>query len=252
MCPMYKKIYKIRQANWNYGGSNWKLSRSKIDLFQECPKCFYLDNKLGIRRPGFPPFNLNLAVDTLLKKEFDIYRAQNKAHPIIEKNKIDAIPFTHPELNSWRENFVGIQFLHEPTNMIISGAIDDVWVKPNGELIVVDYKATSKEEEITLEEEWKSSYKRQLEVYQWLLRQKGFEVAEEGYFVYANAVTTEDSFNSNLKFDLTLLKHIGEPEWVEPVIFKIKETLDSEKIPQAAEGCEHCGYAKCRNDNNVI
>ncbi|MEY2702863.1 MAG: hypothetical protein RLY43_1501, partial [Bacteroidota bacterium] len=32
---------KIRDSRWNYGGSNWKLSRSKIDLFIECPRCFY-------------------------------------------------------------------------------------------------------------------------------------------------------------------------------------------------------------------
>jgi hypothetical protein len=252
MSSMLKKLYKKRQANWNYGGENWKLSRSKIELFQECPRCFYLDNKLGIRRPGFPPFNLNNAVDTLLKKEFDIYRLQKKPHPIIEKYKIDAIPFIHTELDAWRENFVGIQFLHKPTNMIISGAIDDLWVKPNGEVIVVDYKSTSKEEEITLDDEWKESYKRQMEVYQWLLRQKDFEVAEEGYFVYANAMTTANSFDSHLDFELTILKHIGEPEWVEPVIFKIKETLDSEKIPDSAIDCEHCNYVKCRNENQGI
>lgn len=237
-----EKIFKRRHSDWNYGGTRWKLSRSKIDLFQECPRCFYLDNKLGLRRPGFPPFNLNNAVDTLLKKEFDTYRSQKKSHPIMQKNGINAIPFSHPELDTWRENFEGVQFFHEPTEMVISGAVDDLWVNPEGELIVVDYKSTSKEEEITLNDEWKNSYKRQMEVYQWLLRQKGFDVSESGYFVYANALTTPEKFNQELKFDLTVLKHVGEPEWVEPVIFKIKETLDSDKVPDISPTCEHCGY----------
>jgi len=52
-----------RNADWNYGGKKWRLSRSKIDFFTECPRCFYLDNKLGTKRPGFPSFNLNIAVD---------------------------------------------------------------------------------------------------------------------------------------------------------------------------------------------
>jgi hypothetical protein len=60
-----------RGDNYNYGGKNWKLSRSKIDLFLECPRCFYLDNKLGLKRPPGYPFALNSAVDLLLKKEFD-------------------------------------------------------------------------------------------------------------------------------------------------------------------------------------
>jgi len=28
------------------------ISRSKIDLFLECPRCFYLDRKLGLGRPS--------------------------------------------------------------------------------------------------------------------------------------------------------------------------------------------------------
>ena len=69
-----KPKQKPRNSNWNYGGKNWKLSRSKIDLFVECPRCFYLDNKLGIKRVQFPAFLLNSAVDALFKKEFDIHR----------------------------------------------------------------------------------------------------------------------------------------------------------------------------------
>lgn len=63
----------------------FKISRSKIDLFVECPRCFYLDRRLGVGRPPGFPFNLNTAVDTLLKKEFDIYRAKDKVHPL-QKN----------------------------------------------------------------------------------------------------------------------------------------------------------------------
>ena len=38
------------------------VSRTKIDLFVECPRCFYLDRRLGIGRPSGPPFLLNSAV----------------------------------------------------------------------------------------------------------------------------------------------------------------------------------------------
>ena len=45
----------------------FKLSRSKIDLFWECPRCFYFDRRLGVGRPPGFPFALNSAVDHLLK-----------------------------------------------------------------------------------------------------------------------------------------------------------------------------------------
>ena len=50
----------------------YKLSRTRIENFCRCKKCFYLEEKLGISRPASFPFNLNNAVDELLKEEFDI------------------------------------------------------------------------------------------------------------------------------------------------------------------------------------
>ena len=238
--------YKKRHSGWNYGGPNWKLSRSKIDMFLECPRCFYLDNKLGVRRPSMPPFNINNAVDMLLKKEFDTYRAAQKPHPIMVEHKISAVPFAHKELNTWRENFEGVQIKHTPTGLTISGAVDDLWINDANELIIVDYKATSKEEGINMDDSWKDGYKRQMEIYQWLMRQKGFEVSETGYFVYANALVNRDEFAGRLDFELTLHPYSGKPEWVEPTIFKIKEVLDSEKIPTPNPKCEHCAYCKMR------
>ena len=124
----------------------FKLSRSKIDLFLECPRCFYLDRRLGVGRPPGYPSSLNTAVDHLLKQEFDIHRSQGTNHPLIKKYGIDARPVAHRDLNMWRSNFTGVQYLHPPTNLIIFGAIDDLWQNSKGEYIVVDYKSTSKDE----------------------------------------------------------------------------------------------------------
>ena len=126
----------------------FKLSRSKIDLFLQCPRCFYLDRRSGVGRPPGFPFALNSAVDHLLKKEFDIHRAANTKHPLMEKYGIDAVPAPHKNLNEWRHNFTGVGHLHAPTNFYVFGAIDDLWINSAGEYMVVDYKATAKEEEI--------------------------------------------------------------------------------------------------------
>jgi CRISPR/Cas system-associated exonuclease Cas4 (RecB family) len=248
---MNKPQQKPRHFAWNYGGKNWKLSRSKIDLFVECPRCFYLDNKKGIKRPQFPSFLLNSAVDALFKKEFDAYRVRGEAHPIMKEYGVDALPFVHANMDTWRENFEGVQVNHEPTGMIISGAVDDIWVTPEEELIIVDYKSTSKDEEITLDGKWKEGYKRQMEVYQWLMRQLGFNVSEKGYFVYANGILSNDAFNNVLEFKTTLLPYEGNPDWVEDTIFKIKETLDGDVVPSPAEECDHCKFYYARESAEI-
>ena len=232
-----------RNPGWNYGGDRWRLSRSKIDLFNECPRCFYIDNKLGTGRPPGFPFNLNSAVDALLKKEFDIHRKGKTSHPLMEQYGVDAVPFEHPKMNIWRENFKGIDHKHQPTGMTICGAVDDVWINPQGELIIVDYKSTSKDEKIeALDKDWHDGYKRQMEVYQWLFRQNGFTVAETGYFVYANAGKDKKAFDGILEFEITLVPHKGRGEWVDNCLLAIKKCLDSESLPKPGDNCDYCTY----------
>jgi CRISPR/Cas system-associated exonuclease Cas4 (RecB family) len=224
------------------------LSRSKIDLFLECPRCFYLDRRLGIGRPKGFPFNLNKAVDVLLKKEFDIHRAKGEAHPLIKKYGVDAIPVAHAELDIWRENFKGVRFLHEETNFELTGAIDDLWQNSSGEYIVVDYKATSKDQKIeTLGEDRQIGYKRQMEFYQWLLRRRGLTVSDTGYFVYCNGRKDAKAFDGKLEFDIALIAYRGDDSWVEKTIKKAHTCLNGKKIPVASKDCDYCRYIEAVN-----
>ncbi|MBV9349482.1 MAG: PD-(D/E)XK nuclease family protein [Patescibacteria group bacterium] len=231
-----------RKQDWNYGGAKWRLSRSKIDLFIECPLCFYIDNKLGTARPPGYPFSLNAAVDKLLKKEFDIHRAKNTRHPLCEAYGIEAVPFSHPKLDTWRENFKGVEYKHAPTGFTVSGAVDDVWINPKGELHVVDYKATSKDGEVTLDADWQDGYKRQMEVYQWLLRKNGFTVSDTGYFVYVNGRTDAEAFDGKLEFDVKLIPYTGSDSWIEKTLLDIKACLTSDDIPVSGDECDYCPY----------
>ncbi len=240
-----------RNPNWNYGGSNFRLSRSKIDLYVECSRCFYIDNKLGVARPPGFPFNLNSAVDHLLKKEFDIHRAKSTQHPLMVAYHVSAVPFQHPDIDVWRENFKGLEVKHKPTGLTISGAIDDVWVNELDELIVVDYKSTSKDETIeSLDEEWHAGYKRQMEIYQWLLRKMGHNVSSVGYFVYANGRKDKKAFDGKLEFDVTLISYTGNDAWVEKTIFEIKKTLDG-GVPQMKSTCDWCRYREAVRELGV-
>ena len=229
----------------------FKLSRSKIELYVDCPKCFYLDRRLGVGRPPGFPFALNSAVDGLLKKEFDLLRVDKKKHPLIEKYGVDAIPVEHESLDDWRNNFRGIQFLHESTNLLITGAIDDLWLNSHGEYIIVDYKSTSKNEEIVaLDKDWQISYERQMEIYQWLLRKNGYKVSNTGYFVYCNGRTDFDRFDGKLEFDLTLIPYDGNDAWVGGTIKDIHKCLNSEIIPEANEDCDYCLYREAAKTHN--
>jgi hypothetical protein len=222
----------------------FKISRSKLDLFLNCPRCFYIDRRLGVGQPPGFPFNLNSAVDTLLKKEFDQFRAAQKPHPLFMEFQIDAIPFAHTSMDEWRDSLRrGIQFKVPDTNLTLTGGVDDVWINPKSkELMIVDYKATSKAGEVSLDADWQIGYKRQAEVYQWLFRQNGFKVSDYAYFVYCNGQTKAESFNKQLNFEIKVLPYKGDDSWVLKSVLMAYKCLQTKKIPKHSEGCDYCQY----------
>jgi RecB family exonuclease len=225
----------------------YRFSRSGLELFHDCPRCFYFDKRLGHARPPGFPFNLNSAVDALLKREFDDFRRRRKPHPLMQEAGIQAVPFAHPDLEKWRTNFAGVQALHKPTNMLVTGAVDDLWENMRGELIVVDYKSTAKAAEITeLNEEWHAGYKRQIEIYQWLLRRNGFKVSPTAYWVYANGDAGAEKFDQTLRFRMTVIAYEGSDDWVDDHISEAKKCLMRKTPPPSAAGCDYCDFAARR------
>lgn len=244
-------LYKVRGEKFcfdperNGPGSKtpFAISRSKIALFIECQRCFYLDLRHGIKRPDGYPFTLNVAVDELLKKEFDILREEAKAHPLMDEYGIAAVPFAHPDLPLWRDSLRnGIKYHDPTTNLVIRGGIDDVWINNNGELHVVDYKATSKNGEVTLDAKWQDGYKRQVEVYQWLFRKNNFKTSNVVYFVYANGDTSPDRFDARLEFNIKIIPYTGSDAWIPKVVAEVHACLMAERTPEATPTCAYCSY----------
>lgn len=220
------------------------LSRRKVELFQQCRRCFYLDRRLGISRPPGFPFSLNSAVDALLKREFDVHRENATPHPLMTSAGIDAVPFSHPELEIWRSNFKGIRIPHQASGFELFGAVDDIWQEIGSDrLLVVDYKATAKDAEVTLDADWQDGYRRQVEFYQWLLRQRGFEVSPTAWFVYANGCKDRPGFDARLEFRISMLPHEGNTSWIEETLLAAKGVLEQESAPELDPECPYCSFA---------
>lgn len=223
----------------------FKISRSKIDLFVQCPRCFYMDARLGLGRPSTPPYTLNNAVDSLLKNELDLLRKTGGKYKLAEDFGVDAVPYNHEMLSQWRGEvtaYEGALALDEKSNLLVNGLVDDIWQNSKGQLVIVDYKATSSTKKISLDDEYKQGYKRQMEVYQWIFRKLGFKVSNTGYFVFANAKKDRDSFDGRLEFEMSIHEHQGNDRWVPLTLLEIKECLLQKSLPVPAHDCEYCAY----------
>jgi len=128
----------------------------------------------------------------------------------------------------------------------------------------VDYKSTAGKqnedktalEEINLEGHYKDSYKRQMDMYQWIMRQNGFKVSNTGYFVYVNGdqhfedgMLLDDQDRAVMSFNVQLIEYQGDDSWVEQTILDLKACLESEECPPHADtgygikGDQQCEYA---------
>lgn len=230
------------------------LSRTGLEQFLRCPRCFYQQRRLGLTQPRMVPLTLAVATDALLKNEFDKIRGSNNSHPIWEKFSLNVSAYHHDNIEDWRNNFRGIRVLHQKTNLEIFGAVDDIWQnRENGKLHIVDYKSTSKKGEPTIEGGgFGDGYKRQMEIYQWLFSTSGFDTSNIGYFLYVNGQKSNGFYfedcEGRMIFDTTMIAYEGTSDWVEKSIVDAKDCLHSEALPQSADDCDNCRYFLQRAD----
>ena len=246
----------------------YEISRSQIESFRRCPACFWMNRVKGIKFPGIPPFLLNTATDTLLKKDFDVYRHSQTPHPFMEKHDLEhLVPFQHADFETWTKALqLGFQTYHEESNLIIGGGLDDVWHNREEDLLhIVDYKSTAskRNEDLTalqtikLEGHYKDSYKRQMDIYQWIMRHNDFNVSNTAYFVYVNGdqhfesgMLDDNGEQATMKFVVQLIEYEGDDSWVENTILDIKECLYQEHCPEHSnsgfgpKGNKQCEYAE--------
>ena len=238
----------------------FELSRGKIEALIRCPACFWLEKRAGVKPIDMPGFNLNTNTDTLLKRDFDQYRGI-APHPIMKAFGLGHLrPFAHDQLNKWTSS---TQFgssaehfntVHEPTNILFGGGVDDVWENSQtGELHIVDYKSTAQlsqtpkplDEEF-LSDHWKAAYKRQAEMYQWILRRRGHIVSNIAYFVYVDGqhvgetgmLDESDPTRAAMQFNAAIIPYEGSDHWVEGKLFEAKKTLESVQQPMHGSGCD--------------
>ncbi len=150
--------------------SGKKISRLAIEQMFECPCCFDNNRALKINSPASYSLNINNAIDRGAKAVYDKHRGKD-VHPAIAKFGITAVPFLHKDMSKWQDNFCGLMCEIEGTDYTLTGAIDDIWYeKDTNRLFIVDTKATAKPGEVTLDADWHIGYKRQVAIYQYILR----------------------------------------------------------------------------------
>lgn len=218
-----------------------KISRANLQLMKECPRCFWLYKHLGIGRPQGYPYTLSIAIDQLLKAEFDGYREKGIIHPVLANHEglAEAKLFSDSiQLKKWRNNFEGLKYHDEELDATLFGAVDDMLEFPDGSLAVIDYKSSGAKEINVYED-----YQTQMDVYTHILEELGYKTARKAYFVFYQ-VQKNDGFNGRLPFRGEIREVITDPTYTHDLFEKAVTLARSDTPPASHTECQYCQYVE--------
>lgn len=217
-------------------GKAIQLSPNSLNLFLECPHCFWLDKNLGIKRPPPYPYALNSAVDTLLKEEFDAYRAKNLVHPMLKNNNIKAHLFPNQNLlNQWRNNFAGIRYFDPDLEATLFGAVDDVLEFDDGKIAPLDYKSTGSTAANVYDR-----FQLQLDTYTYLIEKNGYQTPRKGYLAFY-IVDKSKGFIDRLPFRKEMMEIDTNPSDIYEIF---KDAVACLRQPQPPKHSSDCQFKK--------
>lgn len=214
-----------------------KISPSGISYLLECPRCLWLHHNEEVKRPRGVYPSLPDGMDNVFKKYFDEYRKRGELPPEID-GKVEGRLFDDPKkLHEWREfNFGrgGIRAEIPEYNMMLSGAIDELLVAPDGKFIPFDFKTRGYPTKADTHEH----YRHQIDLYALLFKKNGYEPAEFGYLLF---FWPESYDMGQASFKTELIKMDVSPSRGMSVLEKAYKIITGD-IPKAHEACEYCTY----------
>lgn len=223
---------------------SYMLSPSSLGMVDECPRCFWLRVRHGIKQPrGIFP-SLPSGMDRTIKEYFDRFRQSRLVPPELEGVPDDVELFHDVEkLEKWRDWRRGLRWTDSRGNVLL-GAVDGM-LQRGGKLIVLDYKTRG----YPLKSNTADFYRDQVNIYTYLLRKNGYDTEDFGYllFYYPSRVRSRGL----VRFDTELVKLDVDFDRVDKLRARALEILGQDEPPEPGSDCECCGWLGELNDFNV-
>jgi hypothetical protein len=211
-----------------------QLSPNSLNLYYECPLCFWMEKRMGVKRPQPYPYALNAAVDYLLKEEFDKYRKKRELHPLLVASNVPAKLFPNQKLlDEWRSNFKGIRFYDAELDATLFGAVDDVLEFTDGKLAPLDYKSTGSQVANVYDR-----FQLQMDIYTFLLEKNGYQTVKKGCLAFY-IVDKGNGFNDKLPFRKEIHMIDTDPSYVHNIFREAVKLLRGDMPSCHSQDCQY-------------
>lgn len=202
-----------------------QVSPARLNLLRECPRCFWLEMKLDIKRPAVPFPTLPARLDRIIQGYCERYRDTAVLPPLLQGVGIEG-RLVSRRVKPWRESTTGLRVL---------GYLDELLESPKGLYAPLDHKtrgypATSVN----------PAYRLQLDVYTLLLEGNGLASAGFGVLVYY--IPTDSSPEEGIKLDIQARIVDTSVERALSYVCQARQVLDMAVPPAPSEACPYCRY----------
>jgi CRISPR/Cas system-associated exonuclease Cas4 (RecB family) len=218
-----------------------RLSPSTLNLFLECPRCFWLHINERIHRPrGIFP-SLPGGMDGVIKTYFDKYRAKGELPPEIKGKVEGKLMSDLGILNKWRDWRTGLAYKDEALGVTLFGALDDV-LQDGKHYMPLDYKTRGYPPR---EGDSQKYYGNQIDSYALMLQENGYPVKDFGYLIYY--YPKEVSEEGRVDFNVEVVKLTVDPNRAKKVLNEAMKLLNG-SIPLRHSECEYCLWGRNNGD----
>jgi RecB family exonuclease len=168
-------------------------------------------------------------MDTIIKEHFDRHRSEGRTPPELADAEIEAVP--HPDeglledARDWRSR----PWFDDPkSDAVLKGAVDDLLQMPDGEIVVLDYKT-------------RGYYERQVNLYNLILAENGYETADFGLLLYYYPDTVNEE--GDVVFHREFAKVPTDLEAARELVQEAVRVLDGPE-PGPDSECEFCRWER--------
>lgn len=212
--------------------SKFVLSPSSLNIFRDCPRCFWLQVNCNIRRPrgAFP--SIASGLDRVIKEYFNTYRTREVLPPLLN-GKIEGklIPQLPPKL----------YFNDYAKNASLMGMLDECLILSGNIYAPLDYKTRG-----SFTEDVHPAYQLQMDVYTLLLEKNNHKTNSLAYLLYF--VPNTGKLHEGIPFNVKFMEVKTSIERALDIFHKALELLRGQ-MPESSPNCEYCNWVKELKEN---
>lgn len=203
------------------------LSHSGIEGLERCPRCFWLQYNKKIYQPEGIVSRLANRFDGIIKKYFDVYRAQEILPPMIE-GKVEG---------KLQKPFQEVYFYSYDEKYGLYGKLDECLVRDDGTHTPVDHKTSSSDPRA---KDTLPAYQAQLDTYAFLLEANEKPASGFGHLIYFYP-NESDTLHGGFPMVVHIKTLQTDPFRTQERLKRAIEVLEN-SMPEPSESCVFCNW----------